>query len=151
MTSSATEDELFVGARLEGGSRTVTDAEIAFLPALMGAISPLFHDDVRARNSPMGGRILYGPALLGIAVALTEPLLHHRAMGLVELRSVRFRRPVRPGDTITASFTVLDSRPRESKPGLLVHVDDQVVNQDGETVLVFERLLLVKAIDAAHP
>ena len=72
-------------------------------------------------------------------------------MGLVELRSVRFRRPVRPGDTITAGLTVLDSRPREGKPGLLVHVDDQVVNQDGETVLVFERLLLVKAPDAAHP
>ena len=95
MTAPETHDELAIGARLQGGSRTITDAEIAFLPALMGAISPLFHDDVRARNSPMGGRILYGPALLGIAIALTEPLLHHRAMGLVELRTVRFRRPVR--------------------------------------------------------
>ena len=150
MTAPEMHDELAIGARLQGGSRTITDAEIAFLPALMGAISPLFHDDVRARNSPMGGRIRYGPALLGIAIALTEPLLHHRAMGLVELRTVRFRRPVRPGDTVTASLTVLDSRRRENKPGLLIHVDDQVVNQDDETVLVFERLMLVKALDAPH-
>ena len=48
MTAPETDDELAVGARLQGGSRTITDAEIAFLPALMGAISPLFHDDVRA-------------------------------------------------------------------------------------------------------
>ena len=68
----------------------------------------------------MGGRILYGPALLGIAIALTEPLLHDRVMGLVELRSVRFRRPVRSGATITASLTVhATARPREGKPGLL--------------------------------
>ena len=141
--------ELAVGAVLQGRSRTITDAEIAFLPALMGAINPLFHDEVRAQGSPMGGRILYGPALLGIAIALTEHLLAERVMGLVELRSVRFRRPVKAGYTITASLRVRESRPREGKPGLLLHLDDEVVDQDGETVLVFERLVLVKAPDAA--
>lgn len=140
-------DPLAVGARLQGGSRTITDAEIAFLPALMGAMNPLFHDEVRAQKSPMGGRILYGPALLGIAVALTENLLHDRAMGLVELRRVRFRRPVKVGQTITARFEVRESKPRDGKPGLLLTLDDEVVDQSGETVLVFERLILVAALD----
>ena len=142
-------DAFAVGSTLTGSSRTITDAEIAFLPALMGAISPLFHDEVRAQQSAMKGRILYGPALLGIAVALTEPILHDRVMGLVELRSVRFRRPVRSGATITASFTVTDSTTREGKPGLMLHLDDTVVDQTGETVLVFQRLVLVKPVPAA--
>ncbi len=54
----------------------------------------------------MGGRILYGPALLGIAVALTEPLLKDHVVGLMEIQSVRFRRPVKTGDTVTARLSV---------------------------------------------
>ncbi len=145
--TAAPRDDLAVGAVLQGGSRTITDAEIAFLPALMGAINPLFHDEVRAQQSPMGGRILYGPALLGIAIALTEHLLRDRVMGLVELRSVRFRRPVKAGYTISASLRVRASTPREGKPGVLLHLDDEVVDQHGETVLLFERLVLVKALE----
>ena len=131
------------GAEFTGGSRTVTDAEISFLPALMGAISPLFHDDVTARASAMGGRILYGPALLGISIALTESLLRDRVRGLVEISSVRFRRPVFTGDTVTARFTVTDCQPREGKAGMLLNVDDEVRNQDDEVVLRFARTVLI--------
>ena len=46
------EEPFAVGADLVGGSRTVTDAEIAFLPALMGATNALFHDEVTASNLP---------------------------------------------------------------------------------------------------
>jgi acyl dehydratase len=131
------------GTEFIGGSRTVTDAEISFLPALMGAISPLFHDDVTARASAMGGRILYGPALLGISIALTESLLRDRVRGLVEISSVRFRRPVFTGDTVTARFTVRDCQAREGKAGMLLNVDDEVRNQDDEVVLRFARTVLI--------
>jgi acyl dehydratase len=143
VTDEPRDDALATGVRLQGGSRTITDAEIAFLPALMGATNPLFHDEVRARNSRMGGRILYGPALLGIAVALTEHFLSARVVGLLEIRRVRFDRPVMVGDTVTASLEVKDNRPRESKPGRVLLIDDEVRNQHDETVLTFERLVLV--------
>jgi len=58
MSTEAVTLSLGPGTRLEGRSRTITDAEIAFLPALMGAVSPLFHDEVTAKAGPMGGRIL---------------------------------------------------------------------------------------------
>ena len=135
------------GAEFVGGSRTITDAEIAFLPALMGATNPLFHDEETAKAGPMGGRILYGPALLGIGVALTEPLLAERVQGLVEIETVRFRRPVRPGDTVTARFRVRSCEPREGKPGLLLTVEDEFSNQGGEVVLRFTRMILIKHND----
>jgi acyl dehydratase len=131
------------GQVLHGQSRTVTDAEIAFLPALMGAINPLFHDEVTAKAGPMGTRILYGPALLGISIALTEHLLRGRVVGLVEITSVRFRRPVRSGDTVTAALTVRSCDERAGKSGLLLSVDDEVHNQDGELVLSFARSIKI--------
>jgi acyl dehydratase len=140
-------DPLAPGTRLVGTSRTITDAEISFLPALMGAISPLFHDDVRATASGMGGRILYGPALLGISIALTEHLLRDRVMGLVEVRSLRFRRPVRAGDTITAHLHVRESTPRAGRDGTLLVVEDEIVNQDDVVVCRFERVILVRTTE----
>jgi oxepin-CoA hydrolase/3-oxo-5,6-dehydrosuberyl-CoA semialdehyde dehydrogenase len=135
---------LDVGRTLRGASRTVTDVEIALLPAIMGAISPLFHDEPTARAGRMGGRILYGPALLGISVALTEPFLHDQVVGLVEITDVRFRRPVKVGDTVTATMSIRARCPRDGKPGVLLTIDDEIRNQDGEVVLTFERLILIK-------
>jgi acyl dehydratase len=142
---AADTDSLPVGARIAGGSRTITDAEVAFLPALMGAVNPLFHDEVSAAASPMGGRILYGPALLGIAVALTESYLRDRVIGLVEIERVRFRRPVRPGDTVTASLTVVELTARPGRSDALLRVHDEVTNQDEVLVLEFSRTILVRA------
>ena len=98
----------------------------------------------------MGGRILYGPALLGIAVALTEHLLKDHVIGLMEIQSVRFRRPVRVGDTVTATLDVIGLEPRAGKPGLVLRTEDNVTNQNGEAVMTFSRVILVReAADGA--
>lgn len=137
-------DDLEVGTRIEGGSRTVTDTEIALLPAMMGVVSPLFHDEVTASRGQMGGRILYGPALLGIAIGLTEQCFHDSALGLRGLTDVKFLAPARPGDTVSAALTVKDLSTREGSVGGRVVVADEVVNQNGDTILTFTRTLLLK-------
>jgi acyl dehydratase len=141
---SATAGPFEVGIELTGNSRTVTDAEIALLPAIMGAISPLFHDEETARRSKLGRRVLYGPALLGIAIASTEPILHGHAMALVGLTDVRFRATVGCGDTVTASFTVAERRARPEKPGDYLLVHDRVHNQNGVLVLEFTRTIMIR-------
>jgi acyl dehydratase len=135
---------LEVGAVLQSGGRTVTDAEIALLPAMMGALNPLFHDEVSASASAMKGRILYGPAALGIAVGLTEPFLKDHVLGLIEISHVRFKSPVRVGDTLTASLEVLSLEPREGRPGSVLTTDDVVRNQKGDIVISFGRRILVR-------
>lgn len=138
-------EDLAVGDALRGGSRTVTDAEIALLPAFMGAINPLFHDEETARQGPLGGRVLYGPALLGIAIALTESLFGRYALGLVSLTDVRFRRPVRSGDTVSATVTVTGREPSRTRHAGRVTVEDEVTNQRGEAVLHFSRTLMLRS------
>jgi acyl dehydratase len=65
-------------------------------------------------------------------------------MALVGLTDVRFRRAVGAGDTVTASLTVLERRPRPEKPGDMLVVEDEVRNQDGELVLEFRRTIMVR-------
>lgn len=137
-------EDLEVGEVLTGGARTITDAEVALLPAVMGVTSPLFHDEEAASRGRFGGRVLYGPAVLGIAIGLTEPLFHESALGLVSLDRVRFRAPVKVGDTITARLTVSELSPSSTRPAGRVTVSDTIVNQSGETVLEFERVLMLR-------
>jgi acyl dehydratase len=137
-------EDLRVGEELRGGSRTVTDAEIALLPAIMGATNALFHDEVAAQAGPIGRRILYGPALLGIGIALTEPLFRESAMGLLGIDGLRFETPVGSGDTVTAFAEVTELRPRPGKPGGIVKLADRLENQKGEVVARFERTIMLR-------
>ena len=132
------------GDRLRGGSRTITDAEIAMLPAMMGAINPLFHDEETAKAGKLGRRVLYGPALLGIAVAGTEPLLKDVVVGLLGMTDVKFRSPVGVGDTVTPTLVVEDRIAKPDKAGDLLLTRDEVHNQDGVLVLEFRRTIMVR-------
>ena len=136
--------ELQVGAKIRGSSRTITDAEVAFLPALMGAINPLFHDEETAKAGKLGRRVLYGPALLGISVANTEYLLKDVVIGLLGMTDVKFRSPVGVGDTVTPTLIVEDRIAKPDKAGDLLLVRDEVHNQDGVLVLEFRRTIMVK-------
>lgn len=132
------------GDHVVGSARTITDAEVAFLPALMGAINPLFHDDETAKAGKLGRRVLYGPALLGIAVAGTEPALKDVVLGLIGMTDVRFRAAVGVGDTVTPTLTVEDRIAKPDKAGDLLLTRDEVRNQHGDLVLEFRRTIMVK-------
>lgn len=139
--------ELAIGTRHQGRARTITDAEIALLPAMMGAINPLFHDEVAACQAPVGRRILYGPALLGIAVAGTEFLLQDLVIGLISLTDVRFRSTVGVGDTVTPYLTIGERIEKPEKAGDLLLTHDEVENQHGALVLTFDRTIMIHRAD----
>ncbi len=136
-------EEFQLGERLTGASRTVTDLEIALLPTVMGALNPLFLDEETARQSTHGGRILYGPALLGIAIGLTEEIVRGTLVGLLGIDRLRFARSVRAGDTITAHAEVIGLRPTSRPERGILQLRDWVTNQRGETVLELERSILL--------
>jgi acyl dehydratase len=132
------------GVTYVGAARTITDAEIALLPALMGAVNALFHDEESARRGPLGRRVLYGPALLGIAIAGTELFLRDHVIGLLGITDLRFRTAVGAGDTVTPTLTVVERINRPDKAGDLLRLGDQVHNQHGALVLEFTRTVMVR-------
>jgi acyl dehydratase len=52
---------------------------------------------------------------------------------------VRFRRPVRPGDVLSARQTILETEPSASRPQMgKIRALTELINQDGETVVSME-------------
>jgi acyl dehydratase len=66
-------------------------------------------------------------------------LLESASLGSPGIESLKWLAPVYPGDTLSVRFTVLESRPLASRPGVgLIRSSWRVLNQDGVTVLTME-------------
>jgi len=134
-----------VGDLLELGSRTVTEAEILAFARDFDP-QPFHIDPEAAAQSIFGGIIASGWHTCALTMRLMVDSFLSRAASLgspgVEL--IRWLRPVRPGDTITARIVLLDVRASQSKPDRgAVRMRTEVTNQAGELVMTMESTGLV--------
>lgn len=122
-------DELRIGqsARLV---RTLSQADIQAFAAVSGDTNPAHLDPVYADASLFHGVIahgMWGGALISAVLGTTLP-----GPGTIYLeQSLRFSRPVRVGDTLTTTVTVLSKDAAKKR----VELDCVVTNQQQETVL----------------
>jgi 3-hydroxybutyryl-CoA dehydratase len=118
-------------------SRTVGDKEIQAFAALFDDYNPLHVDDAYAGHSRFGGRIAHGVICLGLISHLIGMKLP--GTGAIYLgQSARFLKPVRVGDTVTASVEV--TKVREDKP--ILTLATRCVNQAGEVVMEGEAVVM---------
>ena len=98
-----------------------------------------FHvDEEAARGSDFGGLIASGWQTASLTFRLSVDGLIGRAasLGSPGVDEIRWLRPVRPGDTITARCEILEAKVSRSKPDRgAVRVRYEAINQHGETVL----------------
>jgi acyl dehydratase len=79
-------------------------------------------------------------------------LLETASLGSPGLDSLKWLKPVHPGDTLSGRLTVLEARPMNSKPHVgLVRSQWQVFNQLGEPVLEMEGWGMFRRRDVAAP
>ncbi|MDX1693711.1 MAG: MaoC/PaaZ C-terminal domain-containing protein [Ketobacteraceae bacterium] len=121
-------DELKVGDTTTI-SRTVSEEDVQLFAYLSGDINPLHLDEDYARTTPFGTRIAHGmfSALLvttAVATRLPGPGTVYRG------QEMKFQRPVKIGDTITAVLTIAEKKKR----GNLIKIDCEMKNQRGEVV-----------------
>lgn len=124
--------------------RTLTAADsIAFSTATC-ALNPLYVNSefARAHGHP---DVLINPMLvLCAAVGLSVEDLSEAGGPFLGVDEASFLKPVHPGDTITASSTVVDKRESASRPGTgIVTWRTEVRNQRDEVVLQYRRTNLV--------
>jgi len=125
------------GQRFEAGCVSVSEAEILAFARQYDPQS--FHvDPEAARSSIYGGLIASGWHTVALAMRLLVDNVfgHTGGMGSPGVDEVRWTRPVRPGDTLAVSMTVLEARVSRSKPDrgvMRFRVD--VENQAGEAVM----------------
>jgi acyl dehydratase len=112
-------EDLSPGQVVDAGPVTVTEADcIAF--ARQFDPQPFHIDPVAAKDTMFQGLALSGwhTAALSMRMLVDSPLAK-LANGLVgiEVRSMRWPRPVRPGDTLKVTVEVLETNPSRSRPG----------------------------------
>lgn len=97
-------DELSVGQTAEA-THVVGVADIEAFAAVSGDVNPVHMDEDYARTTTFGGRIAHGMlAAAYISAVLGNDLPGPGAIYLTQ--SLRFRRPVKIGDPVTARVTV---------------------------------------------
>lgn len=120
-------------------SHTVTDADIHAFAEVTGDHNPLHLDEAYARTTPFKGRIAHGMLSAGyISAVLGVDLPGEGAIYLSQ--SLRFRRPVRIGDTVETVVTVqaIDSEKARVTLETVCSVAGKAV-VDGEAVVMVSR------------
>jgi 3-hydroxybutyryl-CoA dehydratase len=127
--------DLAVGQSAER-SRVVTDALVRGYAELTGDFNPLHLDDAVAARTQFGGRIAHGMLSAGFLSAVIAMDLPGSASVWLS-QTIRFTKPVRIGDTVTARVEVTELIPAKKRLKLATTCR----NQAGETVLEGEALI----------
>jgi acyl dehydratase len=157
-------EDVVVNESFALGSHTFTAAEIVRFGKLYDP--QYFHvDPEAARLGPFGGLVASGWHTVSIGHRLMVDAMAAEADRLRAggdepgiagpspgVNRMDFKRPVRPGDTITYTFTVTQKRPSASLPGWGVLTSTiEAKNQDGEIVYLGELVSFTKLRDYRMP
>ncbi|MBV8380820.1 MAG: bifunctional enoyl-CoA hydratase/phosphate acetyltransferase [Paucibacter sp.] len=122
-------DEIAIGARASL-TRTADARDIALFAAVSGDINPAHMDPRFAASDRFGHVVLHGMWTAALVSAVLGTRLP--GPGTIYLgQELRFLRPVRPGDSVTATVTVLE---KDAAKGH-VKLDTQCTTGDGTVVL----------------
>jgi 3-hydroxybutyryl-CoA dehydratase len=138
MESSAAPHRISVGQRASL-TRTISDADIAAFAALTGDRNPLHLDDAFAAQSRFGRRVAHGLLCAGLISAVLGTKLP--GPGAVYLQqTLRFVRPVFPGDAVTATVEVTACREDRRTATLRTTCADESgrIVLDGEAVVLLD-------------
>jgi acyl dehydratase len=136
-------DEVKVGDTF-GASLTVTETHLVLAAGLFGDFNPLHVDETHARASRFGGRILHGTFTSALMSAPAGMYFHGTAIAYLE-HNCRFMAPVRPGDTVTTTWTIADKLDKPRHAGGIVVLTGTCRNQDGALVAEAEGKMLVRS------
>ena len=140
MATSLYWEDLQPGSVRELGTTSVTAEEIK---DFAGRFDPQpFHlDEEAGRQSLFGGLCASGWHTCALAMRLTvdNMLRHSSSLGSPGLDSLRWLKPVYPGDQLSLRHTILDSRPLRKRPDTgIVRSRWEMFNQQGDKVLEME-------------
>ena len=138
-------EDFVQGSVTELGPRLVTADEIVAFAAEFDP-QPMHLDDDAARAAGLEGLIASGWHTCAMLMRMIVDGFAGRcaSMGSPGVEEVRWLKPVRPGDVLTARRTVVATRASGSRPELgFVTFRFDVVNQAGEIVMVTTSPLMV--------
>lgn len=109
-------------------AKTVTETDIILFSGISTDVNPAHLDEEYAKNTMFGGRIAHGMLSAGFISAVLANKLP--GPGTIYLsQTLKFKAPVRPGDTVTATVTVKEVNVAKNRVTLdtICTVGDKVV------------------------
>jgi 3-hydroxybutyryl-CoA dehydratase len=116
-------------------TKTISDADLLMFVAISGDNYPVHVDQEYAKATRFGGRIAHG-LLTASLLSATNGMLLQKPGGISLAQTLRFLKPVYPGDTITACSEVVEIIPDKRR----MRFRTTCTNQRGELVVDGEAL-----------
>ena len=135
---------LAIGDTFHSAERQVTTLDIERFAELSGDHFYAHMNETEAARNPLfGGRVAHGYFLVSAAAGLFVEPEYGPVLGNYGLDSLRFVKPVKPGDRIRVRLTCKEKSLRADKGWGEVTWDTEIRNQDGETVAAYHVLTMV--------
>lgn len=134
--------ELPIGYSIRTASRTISLDDIEHFAHFTGDTFYAHMDEEAAKASPIfGGRVAHGYLILSFAAGLFVDAPPGPVLANYGLESLRFIKPVKPGDSIQAVLTAKEKSAKTADMGE-VRWNVAVTNQDGELVANYDLLTM---------
>ena len=123
-------------------TKTVTEADVARFAEISGDFNPLHMDEEFAKKSQFGKRVVHGcfsSALISAVIGMKLP----GPGALYVSQTSNFRKPVSPGDALTATAEVLEKFTKKEGTLNFLKLSTVVTNQNGVVVTDGEALVII--------
>ena len=138
-------EDFEVGGVSTSRGRTITESDIIAFAGLSGDFVELHVNEEYAKQSQFGRRIANGALIFSISTGLMTQMgqINDTVIAVYGIDKLRFTGPTFIGDTIHVTKKVMEARIKEPGRGLITF-ETKVINQRGETVLVYSDKLMIK-------
>lgn len=111
-------------------SKTITETDVYLFAGITGDLNPAHVNEVSSTDTMFKGRIAHGMLSAGLISAVLGMYLP--GPGTIYLgQELKFTKPVRFGDTVTATATVVEKNEEKN----IIKLETVCVNQNGDVVI----------------
>ncbi len=126
-------EDVHVGQVFESPGRTITETDVVNFAAYTGDWNQLHTNEVYARETMFGRRVVHG--LLGLAVAVgfvsRMGLFEGTTLAMLGIKDWTFKAPVFIGDTVRVRITITHKRVTSRGDRGILDRRFELINQDG--------------------
>ena len=136
-------DDLSVGDRYRTVGRTLTETDLVNFVNLSWLTEELFTNTEDRKSMAIEGRVVPAALVYSCAEGLLLPMIQGTGLAFLNA-TLDVKGPTFVGDTIHVECRVSEVRETSKGNRGLVRTENQVINQKGETVLVYNPLRMMK-------
>ena len=139
-------DDFEIGREYRTPSRTVTSTDIVNFACLSGDFNEVHANWEYCKTTQFGEPVAHGPLIYGIAGGLqyASGINDGTLLALLQIDKWRLLAPVKHGDTIYMTSTVIEKKPTSKPDRGVIKFQRKIVNQNGVTVQEMEASILYR-------